>query len=115
MGSDEHRRLMARMMLDTHDPYRPALIHWPKLDEATRQRIVSLPIWDIAVQTEGRAGMNMGTYAEFVKDPVLHEALSMPAAERARRAGLLRAAASALPPQQWFADQQDALVRLGRC
>ncbi|MGI4731146.1 MAG: hypothetical protein ACRYFW_05290, partial [Janthinobacterium lividum] len=26
MGSDEHRRLMARMMLDTHDPYRPALI-----------------------------------------------------------------------------------------
>ena len=84
MGSDAHRRLMARMMLDTHDPYRPALIDWPKLDAATQKRVTSLPIWDIAVQTEGRAGMNMGTYAEFVTDPVLHEALSMNAYEERR-------------------------------
>ena len=84
MGSEEHRRLLSRMMLDTHDAYKPALIHWPKLDEETRQRIVSLPIWDIAVQTEGRAGMNMKTFAESVTDPVLHEALSMNAYEERR-------------------------------
>lgn len=46
-------------MLDTHDPYRPALIDWPTLDEATRDKIVSLPIWDIAVATEGRAGLGL--------------------------------------------------------
>ena len=84
MGSEAHRRLLSRMMLDTHDPYKPALIYWPKLDEATRHRIVSLPIWDIAVQTEGRAGMNMKTFAATVKDPVLHEALAMNAYEERR-------------------------------
>jgi len=39
----------------------------------------------------------------------LHEALSMPERERADRAGRLRAAATALPPDAWFARQLDAL------
>jgi trehalose 6-phosphate synthase len=39
----------------------------------------------------------------------LHEALSMPAAERKRRAALLAEAGAAMPPQQWFADQLRAL------
>ena len=43
------------MLLDTFNPYKPAVIDWPKLDAAARERLVSLPIWDIAVQTEGKA------------------------------------------------------------
>ncbi|MFI1723203.1 trehalose-6-phosphate synthase [Streptomyces sp. NPDC020489] len=39
----------------------------------------------------------------------LHEALSMPAAERAERTKRLAAAATALPPAQWFLDQLHAL------
>jgi trehalose 6-phosphate synthase len=39
----------------------------------------------------------------------LHEALSMPDAERLRRAALLATAAAAQPPQRWFADQVRAL------
>ena len=39
----------------------------------------------------------------------LHEALSMPAAERRARAGRLAAAATALPPAEWFRAQLDAL------
>jgi len=39
----------------------------------------------------------------------LHEALSMPDAERQRRAALLAKAGAAHPPQQWFADQLSAL------
>ena len=39
----------------------------------------------------------------------LHEALSMPDAERMRRAALLAEAGAARPPQQWFADQLSAL------
>lgn len=42
----------------------------------------------------------------------LHEALSMPAAERAERTKRLVAAATALPPQRWFLDQLDALREL---
>jgi len=39
----------------------------------------------------------------------LHEALSMPDAERKRRAALLAEAGAEHPPQQWFADQIKAL------
>lgn len=39
----------------------------------------------------------------------LHEALTMPHDERARRTKRLAAAATALPPQQWFLDQLQAL------
>ncbi|MFE7766315.1 trehalose-6-phosphate synthase [Streptomyces sp. NPDC057438] len=39
----------------------------------------------------------------------LHEALSLPAAERAERGKRLVAAATALPPTQWFLDQLRAL------
>jgi len=84
MGSPEHRRLLSRMLLDTHDPYRPALIHWPKLAPETRDRIVSLPIWDIAVATEGRASMNVKTFNEQIDDPLLHEAIAMNAYEEQR-------------------------------
>ncbi|MBY8884943.1 trehalose-6-phosphate synthase [Streptomyces sp. PTM05] len=63
-----------------------------------------------------------GAYAElgqdaFVVNPydveataaALHEALNLPAAERADRSKRLAAAATALPPQRWFLDQLDAL------
>jgi trehalose 6-phosphate synthase len=39
----------------------------------------------------------------------LHEALSMPDAQRRRRAALLAEAGAEHPPQQWFADQVSAL------
>jgi hypothetical protein len=84
MGSPEHRRLLSRMLLDTHDPYRPALIEWPELTPETRNRIVGLPIWDIAVATEGRASMNVKAYADMIGDPLLHEAVVMNAYEERR-------------------------------
>ncbi|MER6284684.1 alpha,alpha-trehalose-phosphate synthase (UDP-forming) [Streptomyces sviceus] len=42
----------------------------------------------------------------------LHEALTMPAHERAERAKRLTAAATALPPAQWFLEQLNALNAL---
>ncbi len=44
----------------------------------------------------------------------LHEALTMPHDERARRTERLAAAATALPPQQWFLDQLEALRQQGQ-
>jgi len=48
------------------------------------KRVTSLPIWDIAVQTEGRASIRVKTFAEKISDPLLREALDMDAAEEAR-------------------------------
>jgi trehalose 6-phosphate synthase len=44
----------------------------------------------------------------------LHEALTMPDAERLRRGALLAKASAAAPPQEWFADQLSALDAAAR-
>jgi hypothetical protein len=84
LGSDDHLRLFCLELLETHDPYRPAVIDWPKLDDVTRNRIVSLPIWDVAVQTEGRAGMNVKTFGVRLAAGLLKEAVDMNAFEESR-------------------------------
>jgi len=84
LGSAAHKALFCRTLLETHDPYRPALIDWPELEPDTRDRIVSLPIWDIAVATEGRAGLNVKTYGEGVADPLLKAAIDMNGFEESR-------------------------------
>jgi hypothetical protein len=63
LGSDAHKTLFCRTLVDTFDPYKPAVIDWPELDAEARERLVSLPIRDIAVQTEGRARLNVASYA----------------------------------------------------
>ena len=84
IGSDAHMQLFCRMLLETHNPYKPAIMVWPKLAPDALKRITSLPIWDIAVQTEGRAMLRARAYADTVSDPLLHAALAMDAGEEAR-------------------------------
>jgi hypothetical protein len=84
IGSEAHKRLFSRMLLETHNPYKPAVIDWPALAPDALQRVTSLPIWDIAVQTEGRASIRVKTFAEGIRDPLLREALDMDAGEEAR-------------------------------
>jgi hypothetical protein len=84
IGSEAHKRLFCRMLLDTHNPYKPAVIEWPELGPDALHRITSLPIWDIAVQTEGRATLRVDTYTRTVDDPLLREALIMDGGEEAR-------------------------------
>ena len=61
LGSPEHLRLFCETLLTTHNPYKPAIIDWPRLDPETQAKITGLPIWDIAVQTEGKAGLRVRT------------------------------------------------------
>ena len=89
VGSDAHKRLFCRMLLDTHNPYKPAVIAWPQLAEDARQRLVSLPIWDIAVQTEGKAKARVAAYAERIVDPLLRQALDLDGFEEGRHKEVL--------------------------
>jgi hypothetical protein len=84
IGSAEHLRLFCCMLLETHNPYKPAVMVWPKLEPDAFQRLTSLPIWDIAVQTEGRASIRVKTFAERTTDPLLRTALDMDGGEEAR-------------------------------
>ncbi len=88
-GGDEYMRMMSRMLLDTFNPYKPAVIAWPKLDEEARTRLISLPIWDIAVQTEGKARLRILAFAERVTAQPLREALERMAFEENRHKEVL--------------------------
>ena len=88
-GTDAHKRLFCRTLLDTHDPYKPAVIDWPELERDARERLVSLPIWDVAVQTEGRARLNVASYAAKTHDPLLRQAIELNAFEEGRHKEVL--------------------------
>jgi len=88
-GSEAHKTLFCRTLLDTFNPYKPAVIDWPQLDAQARERLVSLPIWDVAVQTEGRARLNVASYAALVRDPLLREAIELNAFEEGRHKRVL--------------------------
>jgi hypothetical protein len=68
-------------------PYKPAVLDWPKLGEKPK-RITALPIWDIAVQTENRAGLNVCTYAEGA-DALLRKAIELNGFEERRHRHVL--------------------------
>ena len=89
IGSEAHKQLFCRMLLETHDPYKPAVIDWPKLNDAERARLVSLPIWDIAVQTEGKAKIRVLTYGERIADPLLRQAVDLNGFEEGRHKEVL--------------------------
>jgi len=88
-GSEAHKRAFCRMLLDTHNPYRPSIIDWPPLDPEARDRLVALPIWDIAVQTEGKARLRVLSYAEMVADPLLRQAIELDGFEEGRHKQVL--------------------------
>ena len=84
LGSEEHKRLFCKTLLDTFDPYRPAVIDWPQLEAEARERLVNLPIWDIAVQTEGKAMRRVRAYADQIGDQLLRRAVELNAFEEGR-------------------------------
>jgi hypothetical protein len=89
LGSEAHKTLFCRTLLDTFNPYRPAVIDWPELEPDARERLTSLPIWDIAVQTEGRARLNVASYATQAGDPLLRQAIELNAFEEGRHKEVL--------------------------
>src|SRR6516225_7738814 len=89
LGSEAHKRAFCRMLLDTHNPYRPSIVDWPILEPEARERLVSLPIWDIAMQTEGNATLRVLRYAETITDPLLREAIQIDGFEETRHKQVL--------------------------
>jgi hypothetical protein len=98
-------------LLDTFDPYKPGVIDWPHLDPEARDRLVSLPIWDMAVQTEGRARLNVASYAAVTPDPLLRKAIELNAFEEGRHklvlSNLVAAYGVTLAPEPHYVVQGD--------
>ena len=88
-GSETHKTAFCRMLLDTHNPYKPSIIDWPRLEPEAQGRLVSLPIWDIAVQTEGKARLRVLSYGEEVADLLLRRAIELDGFEEGRHKEVL--------------------------
>jgi hypothetical protein len=89
LGTEAHKQAFCGMLLDTHNPYRPSIVDWPMLDPEARDRLVSLPIWDIAMQTEGNASLRVLSYAKTIADPLLREAIEIDGFEETRHKQVL--------------------------
>jgi hypothetical protein len=88
-GSEAHKTAFCRMLLDTHNRYKPAVIDWPVLEPEARERLIGLPIWDIAVQTEGKARRRVMSYAKTIADPLLRQAIELDGLEEGRHKEVL--------------------------
>jgi|SRR5882724_3225149 len=103
LGSEAHKEAFCRMLIETHNPYRPSIVDWPALAPEARDRLVSLPIWDIAMQTEGNASLRVLSYAKTIADPLLREAVEIDGFEETRHkqvlSNLVRAYGIRLAPE----------------
>lgn len=88
-GADTHRDIFCRFLLDTYDPYKPAVIDWPELEPDALARLTGLPFWHLAVTTEGWAALRMETYAKHLDDPLIREAVLLNAFEEQRHKHVL--------------------------
>ncbi len=111
-GDDAYQAMFSRMLLDTFNPYKPAVIDWPVLDAEARERLVSLPIWNIAVQTEGRARLRILSYARRIGGKPLREAFELMAFEEGRHkevlSHLVRAYGIELEPEPEYLEPRDS-------
>jgi len=111
LGTDEHKDSVCAMFRETFNPYKPTIIDWPKLDSEARERLISLPIWDIAVQTEGRARQRMLSYAYSLSDPAWRSAIEQNGWEEGRHkmvlSNLVKAYGILLAPEPPYLEPKD--------
>jgi hypothetical protein len=91
IGSEDHKTMFCRMLLDTFDPYKPAELDWPDLSPDAMARITGLPFWQVAVDTEDKASVHVAEQAKLTGDPLIREAIELMAFEEARHRRVLSA------------------------
>lgn len=89
VGSEAHKRLFCRTFIETHDPYAPSDVVWPEIDADGRAHLMSLPIWDEAVNTERETAQKVQRMADAESDPLMREAIALQGFEEHRHAALL--------------------------
>ena len=89
VGSEAHKELFCRTFIETHDPYDPAELPFPDIDPDGRARLLSLPIWDEAVNTGRETAMKVARTTDAEPDPLVREAIALQGFEEHRHAALL--------------------------
>ncbi len=90
VGSEEHKELFCRTFVETHDPFRPAAIEWPNVDEESLKRLKALPVWNEAARTEAATAVKVQALGRTEPDPVLARAIALQGFEEGRHADVIQ-------------------------
>jgi hypothetical protein len=90
IGSEEHKDLLCRVFIDTHDPFKPQEIRWPDLDAESLQRLKDMPVWNEATRTEAATAVKVQSLGDTEQDPLLAKAISLQGYEEGRHAEVLQ-------------------------
>jgi hypothetical protein len=90
IGSEAHKRAFCDVLTGLFDPYKPSILAWPPLTPEVKNRLMRLPFWDVAVETEGFAASRMQAMADTVADPLIKEAIGLNAFEEGRHKLVIR-------------------------
>jgi hypothetical protein len=77
------------VFIETHDPYDPAKVAWPEVDDVTLKRLRSMPFWNEAVSTEHDVARKVQALVPHEPDPQLREAIALNGFEEGRHSSLL--------------------------
>jgi len=120
IGSEAHKELFCRSLLESHERFDPQALPWPALDEESLRKLRALPFWPMALQAETNAGAMIAGYGATVKDPMIREAVLLQGFEEGRHGRLIQALvdrydlkAVAQPPQ--LAPTESAFIHFGYC
>jgi hypothetical protein len=89
IGSEAHKELFCRTLVESHERYEPQELPWPSLDDESLRRLRSLPFWDMALQAETNAGAMVSGYGATVRDPQIREAIELQGLEEGRHGRLI--------------------------
>ncbi len=88
-GSHAHKTLFCQTFINSHRTFEPSELPWPTLDEASIDRLRSIPFWSVALAAERNAGYMVTEFAQKITDPEIRDALAMQGIEESRHARLL--------------------------
>ena len=89
IGSPEHRDLFCRTFIESHRPYEPAALPWPRLEPIYLERLRQIPFWGIAFGMEHKAGIMVRGFADTIEDPIIRQAVAVQGFEEDRHARLM--------------------------
>lgn len=91
IGSEAHKELFCRSLMESHQHYEPEKLNWPELDSPNLERLRQIPFWEEALNTELEAKAKVDAYTAMVSDdPLVREAIALQGYEEARHGRLFQ-------------------------
>ena len=89
VGSIAHRDLFCKTFIETHLPFEPEGLPWPKLEPRYVDLLRAFPFWSFARSMEQEADRMIATFSKTLADPVIREAVELQGYEEGRHGRLL--------------------------